>query len=207
MKIVLLVSVLFLAACGGQSSTSEAGSESNQAIIQEPIETIEQSEPQEKQRVFLIAGQSNAQMCHWGFFQDLTGSRTKMIAIGGQSIGQLIDIYDNTEIVDGIIFVHGERDSFLETDPDEYIDQVEFYRSMIDAPMYLSTVGYNIRRPIKHNLILRAAVKAEAETNENWTIGFDDAHTFPARGMLNDMVHFTKQGCEEMQLNIAASLR
>jgi len=182
MKNILLVSVLFLSACGGSGDTRQEPKD-NPAVPQKDVR-------------FLVAGQSNAVRCDWDYL-DIS---YKSIAVGSQSIQDLIDIYVDQDYAayDGILFVHGEQDAYLLTDPKIYVDKVEEYRKMIGLPIYISTVGYDFRYSGNHDQI-RDAVNSEAKANKNWTVTFNEAQYFPELGnLLGDGVHFNQQGCEMM---------
>ena len=201
MKNILLVAALFLASCGGSGSQSQDEPVKVIEIIEE-VEIIE-----DQPRSFVIAGQSNAQQCNWHLFESMTGdNRVGSIAIGGTSISTLIDVYEDIGPVDYIVFVHGERDAFLMTPTDQYVSDLEFYRSMIDAPIYISTVGYHADRPQEQSELLRMAVLDEAPKNPNWHIGFDNAHSFLDRDMLSDPVHFGADACTELEISMAVSV-
>lgn len=196
MRIFIIISTMLLMSC-----TNEAVEE---VIINEP------------DNVYIVAGQSNATRCNWGYFENLTGSTVINIGVSGYMIKGLIRVYDGDVIKDtnpaGVIFVHGESDSVYGTNTKEYVKTVEQYRLMIsfdagrDLPLYISTVGYDNEAQDYLFDSLRGAVTDEVNINPLWNIAYNNAQYFRSWDMLVDNVHFTKQGCDVMMENIAALL-
>ena len=129
---VLIIGVLFfLFGCG-------AGVKSN---------TKELSFNESGDDVYLVAGQSNAKYCDWGYFEDITGAKAEVIAISGKGIDYLISAAPawsksiTVPNIKAIIFVHGETDSIIGNE--NYIDSVEKYRLLLGGyPLLISNVGY-----------------------------------------------------------------
>ena len=99
-----------------------------------------------------------------------------------------------------ILFVHGESDSYIGTDPVSYIERVNRYKLLLgDSDLYVSTVGFHAtgRHEEAFNNIRNSTV-AEAKTNEEWFIAFDEAKYFRNWGMLVDDLHFSSDGCMMM---------
>lgn len=191
MKYIILILMVVLFGCGGGDPTAE------------PIN--------KNPDIYIVAGQSNANVCDWLYFEDLTGSTVIKIAVGSSNIDRLMELYEpiitDKKSVKGIIFVHGENDSLESTPPEYYISQVENYRKMISAdigynlPMYISTVGYSATQPdIKFDLIRDAVRNYE---DPNWVIAFDEAFRFRDWGWLRDTIHFNQDACRLMIEGIA----
>ena len=189
----LLLLVVLLGGCAGGGSSDSA------AIVE--------SEPDG----YIIAGQSNAAHCEWSYLEDRLGVDTAKIYYGGASIATLIERYETVPLyaervesinAQGIIFIHGEQDSYRQkTPPLEYISSVEQYRQMISLTagrpltLYISTVGYRTSDDRAHYDIIRQAVIDEAEINPYWVITFNGAKDFVELGYLFDNVHFDDSGC------------
>ena len=159
--------------------------------------------------IYVVAGQSNAVLCNWWYFEYRTDSEVKVIADGGKTIGYLYNDFENKRhIVDGfdvkaIIFVHGESDA-MNKNP-VYAEKVEAYRGLIgDVPLLISNVGYfgYHKKDNYPDVIFDSITKQvndEIEVNDSWILAFDDAKNFPDWGMLeSDGVHFTEAGCMMM---------
>ena len=160
----------------------------------------------------IISGQSNAEYCDWSYFEGISGYDVVMIAKAGYTIQNLIDDYHlNQYETSGMdmIFVHGERDAILETDPSQYISKVHEYQNLTGVNnIYFSLVGYKSDMDKDWSFdVIRRAVKEEASNIDYWHIGYGDALTFRDRKMLRDNIHFTEQGCREMILSINLAIQ
>lgn len=200
MKTFLLILIITLSGCGSP------GSDKAQTTIVEPAiitPTIIAKD------VYVISGQSNAYLCDWSYFEDLTGAKTVMMAISGQGIDYLIKAIDRKipllegRTPNGILFVHGETDSTEQTQG--YSEKVEEYRLLIgDYPMLFSTVGYfgdskKDQYPDELFDSIRNEVIDSASLNDMWSVVFNDAQNFAKWGMLKqDDIHFTQDGCMMM---------
>ena len=182
MKYLLII--IFLTGCGGGN-----------------IEPINKNSD-----FYIVAGQSNANVCDWTYFESLTGSTIIRISKGGANIDTLIDIYEpiagDKKDIRGIIFVHGENDAFESTPPDYYVSQVENYREMISTdvghnlPIYFSTVGYSTIQPDANMDLIRNAIRNYKD--QNWVIAYDEAYLFRDWGWLIDTIHFNQDACRMM---------
>ena len=153
----------------------------------------------------LVSGQSNASYCDWSYFESISGIEVVDISKPGFTIVDLINDYNNYQYDVGgmdMIFVHGERDSILETNPVEYIDNIYKYQELLGVKnIYFSTVGYRATYEKDWSFdAIRSAV--ESEVNPSWVIGYSNAKSFRDRGMLKDYIHFTEAGCKEMMSSI-----
>lgn len=147
--------------------------------------------------LYIVAGQSNAVRCDWSEFKIIN------IARGAHTIDDLIQAFHHDfKEADGIFFVHGESDSKLMTDPDYYVERVEFYRNLIsnqvgkDLNLYISTVGYNLEHPKEHFDLIRD--KVNSIENDKWIVVYNDVQFYPEWDLLIDQVHFTEEGCKLM---------
>lgn len=167
--------------------------------------------------VYVVAGQSNAVICDWSSFEQKTNSTVVNIAIVGASIHSLIKGYSASaskrKNLRGVIFVHGETDSRVNTPPKNYVDMVERYRKMIShgadtqLPMYISTVGYKHGYNKNSYDKIRSEVILRAKNNKMWNISFNGAKDFFYNGGLIDDVHFSPASCESMIESILQSIK
>lgn len=200
MKYLLIA--LLLAGCGGSPVKKDTTVE---PIVEPVVEPIVEPIIEVKTK-YIVAGQSNAALCDWSYFEELTGAEVSSIAVSGKGIEYLISELPNQEYDIGakaILFVHGEFDSVTENK--NYTPRVEDYRVLLgDLPLLISTVGYFKRGndeiyPDYMFDAIRDEVKNKAEADDNWIIAFDDAKMFPEWGMLNsDGIHFNNDGCMMM---------
>lgn len=153
----------------------------------------------------VIAGQSNASTCDWSELEN-PGHSKKMLAIGGMSIQDLLDRgVTMGPGKDLIIWVHGEQDAYLGTDPHVYIEKMLDYFDLIyeanggvHVPVLISLIGYSRTLPNDNFDAIRNAVIEQSQIDDHLIIAYSDAKTFIDRGMLRDDIHFTKEGCQEM---------
>ena len=206
MKVYFLMIVVFLAGCGGGNPESNTLPEKPAEVPEKPIVYLDD--------IYIVSGQSNATVCDWSYFEELTGHEVVNIAIGGRTIDMLIDEYKTHNLADikpkGIMFVHGENDSIKKTDVDYYVERVEFYREMIskdlsvDLPLYISTVGYYVESYDEDFDRLRNKVISQSKINKMWHIAYNDAQYYRYWGLLYDGIHFDTQGCNLMMEGIAS---
>jgi hypothetical protein len=153
----------------------------------------------------VIAGQSNASTCDWSELEN-PGHSKKMLAIGGMSIQDLLDRgVTMGPGKDLIIWVHGEQDAYLGTDPHVYIEKMLDYFDLIyeanggvHVPVLISLIGYSRTLPNDNFDAIRNAVIEQSQIDDHLIIAYSDAKTFVDRDMLRDDIHFTKEGCKEM---------
>lgn len=164
-----------------------------------------------KNNNILVSGQSNAYLCDWSYFEEISGYKVTNISVPGKDIDELIGLFEpsimksNHEIM---VFVHGESDSVRETYPREYIQRVHDYQNLTGVNyIYFSTVGYtdHAQKDWSFDLIRNAVIDA-SDSIDYWKVGYNDARTFRDRGMLIDHVHFSQSGCKEMMASIHNSL-
>lgn len=203
MKYLILVIIMVITGCKSSGATKEEGKKQD-----EPIVYLDD--------IYIVAGQSNAVSCDWGYFEGMTGSKIINMAIPAHSIELLIEKYNEHMAIGvkpkGIIFVHGETDGKDGTNLDEYNSMVEKYRLMIskttgvELPLYISTVGYWIDEPDINFDLLRESVIKHSTINKMWNISYNDVKNFRDWGLLFDGLHFKREGCDLMMEGIAASI-
>ena len=104
-----------------------------------------------------------------------------------------------------ILWVHGEQDAYLGTDPHIYVEKMLDYFDLIyeanggvHVPVLISLVGYSRSLPKDSFDAIRDAVIEQSQIDDDLKIAYSDAYTFVDRNMLRDDIHFTKEGCHEM---------
>jgi hypothetical protein len=179
MKKITFIFILFLSACNG--TTNEAG------VSKKTINY---------KQLIAITGQSNARDCDWSYIEN-ENVETENLAIGGTTIQELIDHHLGWDDFDSIIFIHGENDAMLKTDPMLYVDKVEEYRLMFgDIPIYISLVGNDSYHRNGNHDEIRGSVINESIANPMWFVMFEDAQYFHKQGLMKDHVHYSIEGCE-----------
>lgn len=153
---------------------------------------------------FIVSGQSNAARTDWSYFEDLSGYSIFNIASGGKDINWLIKNKPNDICIKnlkGIFFVHGEKDSRINTNKYEYIKLVERYRTMFgDLPMFVNLVGVCVECGVSDEqfMVIRESQVMGIDQYESWHLGFSDADNFRDWGMLSDSIHYSKDGQQMM---------
>lgn len=202
MKALIIAALaLTISACGGGSSSES---------VELDAPTIEAS------KTYIVAGQSNAALCDWSYFELEANAKVVNIAVSGASIERLHHDYLSSSVSNSnpsaIIFVHGETDAIDKTNADEYVVSVESYRAKISAdtgvelPLVISSVGYQVGGVDSDFDIIRNAVYNESYENELWSIGYSDTKYFIEWGLLFDDIHYNQQGCEMMMNGLISAL-
>lgn len=201
MKVLIMVLMVLISGCKTEKI--------------EDAPRLEIIEP-EKPVAYIVAGQSNAVLCDWSYFESLTGSEVIMLAEGGKTIGYLYNNFENKKhLLEGvdakaILFVHGESDAMNKNQG--YAKKVEDYRVLLgDKPLLISNVGYfdYHKTEVYPDAIfdrITSQVNEQITSNSKWFLAFDDSRYFRDWGMLQaDGVHFTEVGCMMMMDAMAES--
>lgn len=199
MKLLIMFLTFILVGCNSSSSKPPV---TETDACPEHLSTVD----------YLVTGQSNAMDyvspvatgVNWDYFEHKTGYKIYNISVGGKNIDWLRRNLDRDLVscmtnVKGVFYIHGEADAIY-GNPVDYKEDLRIYmKNLLDltgaSKVFVSSVGYNIDNTYDNNFDdIRNVQYFLINSYPNWILSFDQAMYFREWGMLEDHIHFNKDG-------------